>query len=185
MPRRAKIWICAVFVLLMAGLLVYLRLAWSPNNPLRFRVVDPQAVAAANASVYHRVVIEVENTSNFPLVLYVGEIGRSDWRTKTLGSIWPFDQDRSLLDASGDCIKLGGREHIQVAAGMNGEWHKRATEHGADVRYVWCSTAEHWVGKQWHRITQKIPDRVRESLPYPKQSVDTAPLEPFARDDGS
>lgn len=177
MSRRTKLWIAAVFVLLMSGPIIYLSLAWSPENPLRFRVVDPQA-ASQDA------VFEVENTTSFPMVLRGAELGRQDLRTMNLGDVRTRTQDPSLLNADGTSIELKGGQRIRVVANMSEAWHRDATEHGAKVEYYWCSAAEYWVTMRLEKVSIFVPERIWGFIPQPKLSRDTIPLEPFAKDNG-
>jgi hypothetical protein len=184
MSRRTKLWIAAVFALLMTGPLVYLRLAWSPENPLRFRVVDLQAAASADPSFSQNVVFEMENTTSFPLVFLGAELGRKDMRILTMGSIRMRDQDSSLINAEGKGIELRGGQRIRVVADMNTYWHLHATEHGAKVEYYWCSAAEYWFSLRLAKVCSPLPQRFWRFIPHPSPSRDMTPLEPFGGSGG-
>jgi hypothetical protein len=187
MSRRTKLWIAAVFVLLISGPIVYLALAWSPDNPLRFRVVDPHAAASADPSDRQNVVVEVENTSSFPLVFRGAELGQQDMRTMTMGEIDLLTrvQDPSLLDAEGNGMELIGGQRIHVVANMSIAWHRDATKHGANVEYYWRSAAKNWVAMRFEEVRAFVPERIWEFIPQPELNKNFTPLEPFARDAGS
>lgn len=185
MSRRAKRWIAAIFVLLTTGLMVYLTLAWSPDNPLRFRVVHPRGAAAADPSVPQEVVVEVENTTSFPLLFITADVGREDIHMMNMGSIRMHGQTPALLNAEGTGMELKGGQRILVVANMSKAWHRDATEYGARVRYRWCSKAEYWFTMRWVQVATLLPQRLWEFIPYPTPSNDNVPLEPFAKDKGS
>jgi hypothetical protein len=181
MSRWAKRWITAVFVLLIAGLLVYIGLAWSPEEPFSFRVMDPATAASANPSLHQEVMVEVENTTSFPLLFLGAEVGPEDMRIFTLGDIRMHVQAPSLLNADGTGIRLRGGQRILMVANMNPNWHRNAADQGARVRYHWCSALEYWVTMRLVKPAMYLPDWLQGYVPFPEPSSDTAPLDPFAR----
>jgi hypothetical protein len=178
MSRRAKLWILGIFLLLLTGPVIYLALSWSPENPLRFRVVESQTTGASPASTDEAMLIEVENTTSFPLLLFFGEIVQEDARTKRLGLIRPRDQTEPGIRVSGtDGIELDGLQRVRLLATMEPDWRTRATQHGAKVKYIWVSETASWFAIQWG----KMPSWVRSFLPEFLAANDEVPLEPFAK----
>ncbi|RBP45425.1 hypothetical protein DES53_103424 [Roseimicrobium gellanilyticum] len=183
MSRRVKWWIAAIFLLLLTGPVVYLALAWSPENPLRFRVTDPLTAAAADPTYPQLVEIEVENTTRFPLVFFMADVGREDMRISTLGNIHLRDQQPSVLNRDAMGVELRGGQRTRLVADMSTQWHREASDHGAKVKYHWCSGAEYWLVMRLAKVVMILPDSVQRFIPSPRPSTDTTPLDPFARDE--
>ncbi|QIF04573.1 hypothetical protein [Roseimicrobium sp. ORNL1] len=182
MSRRTKLWIVAVFVLLMSGPVTYLALCWSHENPLRFRVRDPLAAAAADPTYPQLVEIEVENTSRYPLVFLMADVGREDMRISTLGNIHLRDQPPSVLNRAATGVELKGGQRVCLIADLSTHWYREAAEHGAKVKYHWCSAAEFWLGTRWGGWVMNYPDSIRQFVPLPEPSGDTTPLDPFSKE---
>lgn len=185
MSRRTKLWIAAVFVLLPAGLVVYLALAWSPENPLRFRVTNPLAAGAADPAHSQLVEIEVENTTRYPLVFFMADVAREDTHSPILGSIDLKFQQPAVLNRDLTGVELKGGQRVRLVADLGKNWHRQAAEHGARVNYRWCSAAEYWLAMRWGRFAWRFPGSIRRFIPIPEPSGDTTPLEPFVRDEGN
>jgi hypothetical protein len=179
MSRRAKLWIAAIFLLLVTGLVVYLAFAWSPENPLRFRVTDPLAAASADPTYPQLVEIEVENTTRYPLVFFTADVCREDMHISTLGSIYLRDQQPSVLNRDGTGVEIKGGQRVRLVADLSTHWYRVAAEHGAKVKYHWCSAAEFWLTMRWGKLVMSLPSSIHRFIPIPEPSGDTTPLDPF------
>jgi hypothetical protein len=179
MSRHTRLWLSAVFVLLMTGPIIYLVASWSPENPLRFRVVDPKTEAAADPTYPQLVEIEVENTTRFPLVFLMAEVGRQDMRIMTLGGIYLRDQQPSVLNRDATGVELRGGERVRLVADLSTNWYREAAEHHGKVKYHWCSAAEFWLGTRWGKLVANLPAGMQGFIPHPEPSRDSTPLDPF------
>lgn len=185
MTRRTKLWILVPALLVVTALAVYMALAWSPEDPLRFRVIEKYMSGAKDSTTSAIVVLEIVNTSDFPLRLFRAHICTSDIRKLALGNLGPECQvDPSIFEGGGEFIELEGGERVRVLASVIPTWNNEAAKAGARVDYLWISKIEYRFASLWMPMKERLPNKVRGFVPEPESSRDQVVLESLVEGNG-
>ena len=179
MSRRTKLWTLGLTLLLLAGPVTLVVLSWSPENPLRFRAIGNHKLRTYRDQRSVLVLMEIENTSSFPLLLYQAEIRRADTREGNLGLLSPLNQFDPAIRDVGEVIKLEGSQRVRALAVMNRGWNDQAKLGGAKVKYVWFSETESRFARIWLSLRELLPGGLRGFVPQPEEGRDETPLEPL------
>ncbi|HSI64059.1 MAG TPA: hypothetical protein VLE43_13105 [Candidatus Saccharimonadia bacterium] len=160
-------------------------LAWSPEDPLRFRVIEKYMSGAKDSTTSAIVVLEIVNTSDFPLRLFRAHICTSDIRKLALGNLGPECQvDPSIFEGGGEFIELEGGERVRVLASVIPTWNNEAAKAGARVDYLWISKIEYRFASLWMPMKERLPNKVRGFVPEPESSRDQVVLESLVEGNG-
>jgi hypothetical protein len=156
MPRRTKLLITTTLLVLLATPAAYVALTWHVADPFRFRYVghgevemmdnyfDPDAPKWPTVPIF----IEVQNTTNFPILLMDGEVRGERDRASPMPCI--------DLDADGEPIPRRGT--IRLEEYVDPEVIERLEHEALEVSYESLSGTQIkacglllWAGEQLHQ----------------------------------
>lgn len=177
MSLRAKLWILGLFLLLLTGPAIYVVLSWSPENPLRFRVIERYKLGSHDDDKNAVVLMEIENVSDFPVLFFGAHVWQTDVRKGTLGTLSPHYQFDPLIQKRGGFIAIGGLQRVRALAIMNSDWNTDRGLGEPKVAYLWVSKTEGRFMEARDAVEKWLPYRLRSTLPKSREGRDETILE--------
>ena len=181
MSRRTKLIILALFLVLLAIPTAYLALTWSPDNPLRFRLVS-QKISVDDPFKHLSMQVEVQNTES--VAIYLNEVEFSArWKPGASGdTVLPVFAQRLLLHESGSPAHwpyiIAPNSSHQFTTGVDGYDEKTVDMDSAEIRYEFRSDSKHCATELYDRIFRHIPESIGQHIPRPSlDNAAAAPLE--------
>ena len=176
MSRRTKLLITTIFLVLLAIPAVYLVLTWSPERPLRFRLVDLPPPLPIQDSALQYLDCEVENTSAVPIFLYVTLVeSRFGPPSDLIGRLLPSDP-YGRGDTGPTEIPARSTVRFQSAVphqlGIPASWRDRV-----HIRHTWQSRSEHQASRVIRWVRTRLPEFMGRHVPDIRYHEDFTPLE--------
>ena len=122
--------------------------------------------------------MEIENVSDFPVLLFGEHVWQTDVRKGTLGTLSPHHQFDPLIRQRGEVIAIGGLQRVRALAIMNPDWNTDKGLGEPKVSYLWVSKTEGKFMEGRAAVEKWLPYRLRSIFPRSREGRDETILEP-------
>jgi hypothetical protein len=183
MSRRTKLIILVVFLALLGIPVAYVALTWSPNNLLRFVLVEPPTTIIDPDGNSRRLLkIRVENTGTLPIPVDSASVCSACWGNMPTGVYSGIDLGFEYIGRASQPVTIrpggavqGETQLLELDLGDTPE-DRAATMRSLHIHYHWASNTKRKIAKLVGAAKDLLPDGLRHYLPYPEWNLDRAPL---------
>ncbi|MEZ0276077.1 MAG: hypothetical protein ACAH88_14310 [Roseimicrobium sp.] len=181
MSRRTKYIIAALFLVLLTVPVVYLFLTWSPERPLRFRLLTPQPKLGEIWT--QRCTFEIENTSAVSIYLLKAgweEVSDPGMQDTYYGSL--LNVSHPGLTGPGfygsQALELAPHSTVRVESDMGFDPFGGPEVERAMIHHSWVSHPKYVACAMLDDLFTQLPKSLQRFHPTPKLNEDIIPLEP-------
>jgi hypothetical protein len=180
MSQRTKIFIAALFLVLLGIPMLHIVFHWHPQNPLRFRVVGQHLETDAfTDETIKDLEIEVLNTSSTPLVadrVILWGTPPSGTREEVMGFLYPLAR-RNGADFIQPHTSIRCPVFLSDPSGVWRPSRPKVPIRDMRIEYTWASRLKFQTIETCRRLSEHLPLYLNRHIPTPTPGVDSAPLE--------
>lgn len=176
MPRRTKLIITAILLVLLVVPAVYGLLMWSPKNPLAFRILSHHITSSGpNSGLFME--MEVTNASTTTIHSLSAEL-QASWKSDP--------SDATAESAFEDGMMMWGADAVlpnetrRCTAWIGGDGMELVNLKDAEIHYNFRSWLQYQAERLLYDLNTHLPEEAGRHLPRRFESHGAAKLEPPA-----
>lgn len=185
MPRRTKLLITAIFLVLLGIPVTYIALIWHPPNPLRFRVVEESVEKHPRGVSYHWMRMELRNTSDvtvvFLSVTFYPERGHGAGMPHLFSKVGLWEYKPVVIPPGGTTeVDFDTRMKLSVDTIAKIQAGEKPAREGS-IEYAWLSPPQVRFEEMETWLSGKLPASWRPYMPTLEPCTDTTDVEAVPR----